>query len=190
MALQSTKQTYKYVQNNSILNGCSDEYQLSKNEFYTLYSFYVVHSMCVGQSGKRMDFIGYGWPGNKLEGALLVSLNNVIDFNKNPNFVFTDKNDLKERFSELNLMDGYLADVDWERFVIAKTKENNRYLKMFYRVRDGLAHGRYTLRFSSSHEKMIVIQDNDQHNVTARMVVRLNTLLSFVSVIDKNHMFV
>ncbi len=58
----------------------------------------------------------------------------------------------------------------------------------FYRIRDGLAHGKFKLRYSETNKKVIVIQDDDGYNVTARIIIKLDTLLSFVSVIDMNRL--
>ena len=82
--------------------------------------------------------------------------------------------------------DGILTDYDVERCVIGQTSENNKYLKLFYRIRDGFAHGKFLLKRSSTNEKMVIIQDDNGKNVTARMVIKLSTLLHFVSCIDLN----
>ena len=98
----------------------------------------------------------------------------------------TDKTVFKDLLTKCNLEDGQLTDFDTERVVIGKTTESNKYLKLFYRIRNGLAHGRFILKYSSDNQKMIIIQDNDTYNVTARIVLKLSTLLSFVEQIDLN----
>lgn len=62
------------------------------------------------------------------------------------------------------------------------------YLKFFYRIRNGFAHGKYCLRLSEDNIKMVIIQDNDKYNVTGRIVVRLSTLLNFINEIDINNL--
>jgi hypothetical protein len=94
---------------------------------------------------------------------------------------------LKEQFFKHDLKDGELINVEYERAVLAHTRGENKYLKLFYRIRDGFAHGRFKLRLSSRREKMIVIQDNDNNNVTARIVIKLETLMQFISAVDQNH---
>jgi hypothetical protein len=88
----------------------------------------------------------------------------------------------------LSLNDGAVSDFSFERCVIGKTSEPNKYLKLFYRVRDGFAHGKYCLRLSEDNIKMVVIQDDDGYNVTGRIVIQLRTLLAFINVIDINHL--
>lgn len=186
-----TKQSYKYKKYNSILSGQADEYVLSETEYFLLYNFFVTYSMCDHQSEKKRTFIDYGWNSNKIKNTDLGNaLNEIINFNKNSFFVFTEENDLAKRFNDLQLTDGNLDDLNNERAVISKTSDQNKYLKLFHRLRNCLAHGKYVLKFSSQREKMLICQDNDQHNVTARIVIKLSTLLTFVNVIDRNNIIV
>ncbi len=191
MSEKTDRQTYKYKKDKSILEGLRDEYELTENEYYKLYSFFVTYSLCENQSRKRKTFTDYGWSNNQLkstskDGVVLENiLKGIIDLTKS-NFVFTDENDLKKQFDSLNLQDAALTDYDNERMVISKTNAGNKYLKLFYRIRNGLAHGKFILKKSSAGEKMFVMQDDDTRNVTARIVVKLSTLLKFVDEIDKS----
>ncbi len=186
-----SKQTYKFIKEKSILANLTDEYDLTENEFYKLYSFFVTYSLSKKQSGKSRNFKDYGWSDNTLNATcdsnvLEDTLESIIDLSKK-NFVFTEKNNLKEQFQNTNLSDGKLDDCDTERMVIAKTDANNKYLKLFYRIRNCFAHGRFVLKYSSNLERMLIMQDNDRDNVTGRIVISLSTLLNFVDEIDKTH---
>lgn len=184
----ANKQTYQYKKENSILGNLQDEYRLSENEYYRLYSFYVTYSLCGNQSAKKRTFLDYGWESESIKNTVLgQELKRVIDLG-NANFVFTDQDELKEKLDALALGDGIITDLRFERCVIGKTNAPNKYLKLFYRVRDGFAHGKFCLRLTDENEKMIVIQDDDSHNVTGRIVIKLNTLLSFINAIDINHL--
>ncbi len=141
--------------------------------------------MCGSQSAKKRTFMDYGWHENNIRNTELgIALSTVLRLNKNPNFTFTEQDDLSVQFNKCDLKDGFIADMDRERAVIGKTNESNHYLRLFHRIRNGLAHGRFNLRFSSKNERMIVIQDNSKDNVTARIVIKLDTLLNFIKVID------
>lgn len=182
------KQSYQYKKENSILGDLLDEYDLSENEYYRLYSFYVTFSLCGTQSAKKRKFVDYGWPSESIKETVLgQELKRIVDLG-NANFVFTDQDELKDRFAEMLLSDGTVTDLSYERCVIGKTNAPNKYMKLFYRVRDGFAHGKFCLRLSNNNEKMVIIQDDDGHNVTGRIVMKLNTLLSFVDVIDPNRL--
>lgn len=69
--MDNKKQTYRYIKENSILKGVVDEYNLSQEEYYLLYSFYVTYSMCGKQSEKKKQFVDYGWPRNRTTGNAL-----------------------------------------------------------------------------------------------------------------------
>ena len=105
----------------------------------------------------------------------------------NESFIFhSGKGDITELYIKNGLADGRLPDCDKERAVISKTSESNKYMKLFYRIRNGLAHGKFILKYSSKHEKMVIIQDDDTRNVTARIILRLSTLMKLVEAIDAN----
>ena len=187
------KQTYQYKESASILYGQSDEYELTKDEYFLLYSFFVTYSMCGKQSGKKRFLENYGWISLKpdkattiISSGLKAALATVFNIDTSERYVFTDENNLSEKFNEADLADGVLANVTTERAVIGKTtQETNAYFKLFYRVRDGFAHGRFSLRSGEHGEHMIIIQDNDQNNVTARIVIKKDTLLEYVRVVDR-----
>lgn len=145
--------------------------------------------MCGNQSAKKRTFRNYGWESEEIINTELGKvLKQVINLGTE-NFVFTEKNELKEKFNSLSLNDGLVADLSFERCVIGKTTTvNNMYLKFFYRIRNGFAHGKYCLRLSEDNIKMVIIQDNDKYNVTGRIVVRLSTLLNFINEIDINNL--
>lgn len=196
MAENKIKQTYKYRQEDSILQGKND-YALEQEEYYLLYNFFVTYSVCGTQSFQKRSFIDYGWDTNNIEfkenkkkkdtalGAVLKKCLNVY----RKEFMFTEKDNLKTLFIQNKLPDKVLPNYDTERAVIGITN-GNRYIKLFHRIRNCLAHGRFLLKYSSNSEKMIVFQDNDKDNVTARMLLKLQTLLDIILAIDKNKLIV
>lgn len=183
------KQTYKYKKEESIVDPSRDEYSLSEHDYYLLYSFFVTYSLCGTQSRKKRTLNEYGWSSESFtQSGLKKELEKTLKFDANKNFCFTEEDDLADRFKENDLLNGPLANVDVERAVISKTQGDNKYLKLFYRIRDGFAHGSFSLRLNTSGEKMIVIQDQDKSNVSARLVMKLSTLLQFIYTIDRNHL--
>lgn len=198
MAKVKNRQTYKYIKANSILAGQTDEYALSIREYYMIYTFYVTYSCCGTQSMKKRTFADYGWNnfartiGNSTIDAnvyLKDALTAIIDLDDIKSFVFTtDGDDLAQCYTSLNLGDGVLNDIDSERAVCSKNNESSRYLNLFYRIRDGFAHGKFLLKYGTNNAKMVVIQDDDVHNVTARIVLKLETLLRMIEIIDRNNL--
>jgi hypothetical protein len=184
------KPTYKYRKQASIIGTAPDEYDLTENEYYRLYSFFVTYSMCQSQSSKNRSFVDYGWPENNIQKPPLHnSLKAILDVTNNSFVVIKnndDGNSMSTYFQSLDLPDGPVSNVEYERAVMVYIDRLNMYMQLFYRIRDALAHGNFSLRISKSNEKMIVMQDNDRNNVTARIVLKLNTLLQLISVIDRN----
>ncbi|MDE5737837.1 MAG: hypothetical protein K2H93_05665 [Oscillospiraceae bacterium] len=197
--MAKSTQTYPYKITDSILYNLTDEYELSISEYFILYSFFVTYSCCGKQSGKKRTFKEYGWDKfarlnfGKIEADKTIylkdNLNEIINLDDRTHFIFTtDNDDVRQCFQQINLCDGQLSDIHTERAVITRTSESSRYLKLFYRIRDGFAHGKFVLKLNDDNEKMIIIQDDDGHNVTGRIVIKLNTLIEMIKIIDKNNL--
>lgn len=195
--MANRKQTYQYKKDNSILANQEDEYKLSVKEYYRLYNFFVTYSCCGNQSMKKRELVDYGWDGyatkpdeqmtdekHYLKDAVL----SIIDLSDKSHFIFTDEDNLRECYEKLALTDGILPEFDTERGVISRTNESNQFLKLCYRIRDGFAHGKFLLKLNSNNEKMIIIQDDDSKNVTARIVIKLDTLIRIITIVDKNNL--
>lgn len=190
------KQSYKYIVAKSILYKQEDDYKLSLPEFYLLYNFYVTYSCCGTQSMKKRTFEEYGWDnfartiGNKVfdpSTYLKDALSTIIDLDDKTHFIFTDDgDDIKQCLSQVDLTDGVLMDFETERCVCMRNSGTNRFLNLFYRIRDGFAHGKFLLKYSAGYEKCVVFQDDDGHSVTARIVLKLDTLLKMVEIVDRN----
>ena len=122
--MEKTTQKYQYKIADSILGKMQDEYALSENEYYCIYSFFVTYSMCGSQSAKKRTFSDYGWSVENVKNTTLGSaLENVLNLNRNLDFIFTDKDELAIQFNSKNLPDGPLIDIDKERAVISKTSD-------------------------------------------------------------------
>lgn len=185
--MAKSSQPYRFLQADSILGTLPDEYSLSTDEYYQLHSFFVTYSICRSCSAKKRSFPDYGWPSNcTTDPALSAALKGVLNLSRNLHFVFTTKDDLSACFAAQDLSDGAVGDLSFERAVIGITNESTNYHKLFRHIRNGFCHGKYKLRLSPDNEKMIVIQDDDKTNVTARIVLKLDTLLGFVRAIDVN----
>jgi hypothetical protein len=188
------KQTYKFIKEQSIVHGLDDEYQLTQEEYYILYNFFVTYSPGEKQSAKKKTFADYGWSGNYERNGLKQLLQNIVDLYDQNHFSFVSENDDENTFKagceRLNLANGPIQEFSTERASISITPGTNNYLKLFYRIRDGFAHGNFCLKLSEHNERMIIIQDHDKNNVTARIVFKLQTLLRMIAAIDKNHLII
>ena len=194
--MAKNNQSYRYIASNSILYNQTDDYVLSAEEYYKLYNFFVTYSCCGKQSMKQRNFATYGWSnfartiGNTTPDTniyLKDALTQIVDLDDQSHFLFTfSGDDVAKCFANVGLSDGNLNDLDTERCVCTRNNESNRFLNLFYRIRDGLAHGKFLLKYGTNNCKMVAIQDDDGHSVTARIVIKLDTLLRIVSTVDKN----
>lgn len=146
---------------------------------------------------KKRNFVDYGWNSfsrtigdltSNPQVYLKDALTQIVDLDDQNHFIFTNAgDDIFQCFASMNLSDGALNDFDTERCVCTRNNERSRFLNLFYRVRDGLAHGKFLLKFGTNNCKMVVIQDDDSHSVTARIVIKLDTLLRIIDVVDRNN---
>ena len=179
------KTTYKYKCEESIINGLEDQYELSEYEYNKLYKFFVTYSMCENQSDKKRTLADYGWASTVKYSEIKKELKEKINFNIE-NFVFRDEGGLKDVCTENNLIINKVA-LDSERGVIGKTAGQNKLLKLFHRIRNVFSHGRFVMRLSGK-DRYVIMEDKDSHNVTARIVIKLDTLIGIIDTIDINHL--
>lgn len=182
---KNKKTTYRYKREESIINGLEDQYELSEQEYNKLYKFFVTYSMCENQSDKKRTLEDYGWASTVNYSEITGVLKERIGFDIE-NFVFRDDGCLRAVFRENNLIINGVT-LDSERGVIGKTVGQNKLLKLFHRIRNIFSHGRFAMRLSGE-DRYIIMEDKDSHNVTARIVIKLDTLMGIVDTIDKNHL--
>ena len=181
-----SKQTYQYRQEKSILFGMRNTYEFTDKEYRTLYTFFVTYSLCKSLSWQKKDLKFYGWDGSykdtvkSLVESVMAPDDIVVIGNDKPS------NTLKQKMEEYGLNNGPLGDVDMERAVVVDKNEDNKFYNLCYHIRNCLAHGKFALIYGTKGQKMIVFQDDDRNNVTGRMVIALDTLLTWIKNIDKN----
>lgn len=179
------KTTYRYNREESIINGLEDQYELSEYEYNKLYKFFVTYSMCGNQSDKKRTLEDYGWERTVKYLEITRILKERIGFDIE-NFVFRDEGGLKDVCEGNNLIINKVT-LDSERGVIGKTDGQNKLLKLFHRIRNVFSHGRFVMRLSGE-DRYVIMEDRDPHNVTARIVIKLDTLIGIVDTIDINHL--
>jgi hypothetical protein len=152
--------------------------------------------MSGNQSRKKRTIEDYGWfkkDGHKVNSivnsGLKTELQHILSIESNPHFIFTDNENFSQRLPDVMLDDKVLGDKSTERAAIVETSNvDNKYFQLFYRIRNGLAHGNFALSLDPNGERMVVIQDNDRYSVTARIIIRMKTILKFIDIIDRNNL--
>ena len=185
---------------NSIIKDIEDDYMLTIEEYYILYSFFVTYAMRNNQCNKSKNFKDYGWDNNLFnQKGLKSELQKVINLKDKNYFIFIDdvNKNASDYFGVLGLTYSKSKNYEGERGVLKSYNKipKNGYLECFLcflkHIRNCLAHGNYILKINSSGEKMIIFEDknikeNDENKkMTARIIVKLESLLQIIYIIDK-----
>ena len=90
------------------------------------------------------------------------------------------KKELEGTCKKLNLDEYFYENVDDQRmaFVKVNSKGNtSKYMSLFYHIRNALAHGRFAFKTDTL--------DGKEFDLTARGVIRLNSLVLAINTIQK-----
>ncbi len=189
MSKKNNKTAFQYIKTDSIIYGLQDSYKLTSSQYSKLYMFYVTNSINP-QSGKLMTLKSYGWKNenseNQQDNNIKKKLKSIIKFSDKSKFEFPKK-EVSKSFQKLDLFN--VIDLSKEQEERFSCIGSGTQIKLLLKhIRHCFAHGKYVLFENvNSREKMIAMQDNDTHNVTARIVLKLSTLLGIIKIIDKNN---
>jgi hypothetical protein len=93
---------------------------------------------------------------------------------------------MEENLEKADLKDDFPSDLGRERICVADNKKN-QFMSVFYHIRDAFAHGRFYITDYEEH-KIFVMEDvspsSGRKPVSARMIVRKDTLLKWISLIE------
>ena len=187
--------SYSKNLHDSILTGYSDTVKLDDCVYGELASFYVLKSPCEGLSLQSVRFSDYGWIGDIRRnglGKLLDSLKvtqggKYLLPSRAPDGMPASYSGryLGQLFRYADLGDGPLSDWLVERAVVRATPEANGWLRLFRHVRNCLAHGGFVcLPVEDGLGPVLVMEDADKTSYTARIVLRLETLLAWKRTIE------
>lgn len=157
---------------------------------YKILLFFVVFSPCPRfcTQGRTLQF--YHWKEKPW------STNRYLK-NKLDDDVFTDKKScfccvekkslLMEAFGKTDLGDDFYLHRETERVAFVKV-ESNGYMSLFHHIRCALAHGRFSILKDAVTNDIVFVMENgtvrgDGFQVTARMILRENTLLKWIDII-------
>ena len=186
---------YSKVSHVSVLQGYSDTVRLDDAVYGELASFYALRTPCAGLSLQSLTFSDYGWVGdirrNGLDSLLeskKTTRGGTFTFPRNASSMSSSSSNtryLGQLFSSASLEDGPLNDWLVERGVARPTPGDNRWLRLFRHVRNCLVHGRFVcLPAGYDSGSVLVMEDADGSSYTARMVLRVETLLAWKKTIE------
>lgn len=164
-----------------------------------IWDFYVTHSLNKA-SGQRRELTDYGWEKSesgehgykKLESVLKETA--FID-----DFCFIRAKTCKDTLSAMNLSGGFMC-IEHPRAVALQnhstTVDENENIKfsaggenridcLFRHLRNSLAHGN-TYFFDNG---FVLLEDKDGSRITARILVKQQSLLDWIKIIDKDEIY-
>lgn len=179
---------WKYgLSHKTILQDYNGQIELNDSDFCILFKFYVLNAPYPNQSNLGLSFRDYGWEGSILSNGLGQQLDEAISEKRGPFFLPARDNGvrLSQMFQQAHLNDGAIGDLDRERAAITiNTSRQNQFVRLFRHIRNCLAHGRFVLVATQDNPSGIfILEDRDQHNITARIIFRKQTLLDWANII-------
>lgn len=158
--------------------------KFNDKDLFRIVVFFVFHCPCEGVSamGKSLDEYNWHKPWSKpfyLNTQLKqVSSSDTLIYYSNA----YDK--LDEKLVEANLAENFPSDFNTERIAIYNNK-GSRFMSVFYHIRNAFAHGRLNM-VDVKGECIFVLEDVSPKtkNVSARMILRKNTLLKWIDIIE------
>ena len=93
---------------------------------------------------------------------------------------------MESNLEKADLKDSFPSDFERERICVVDNKKN-QFMSVFYHIRDSFAHGRFYVQ-DCNGIKVLVMEDvaiskGAQKPVTARMIIRKETLLKWIDLI-------
>ena len=170
-------------------NQCYDK------DFWDIILFYVLHSLCDGQSCKGHTLQDtYLWKPNPWRPAdyLKKKILYAIWGGDIPNlFMAQNRAGFKGKIFDKNLDADFYKDCYSQRMCYVKVsngKNNgNEIMSLFYHLRNGFAHGRYGMTPISDNDYMFFLEDgkrnNNEFEVTARIAIKKSSLLAIRNII-------
>ena len=170
---------------------------LEDSSWMRIVHFFLIESPCPGQSNRKNNEIDKWapapWVGIR---SLKTSLNQAIFSRRDVDVMLAvrSKKELEDTCKKLNLDELFYENVDDQRmaFVKVNSKGNtSKFMSLFYHIRNALAHGRFAFKTDSSERFVFIFEDGSvasdgkEFDLTARGVIRLNSLVLAIDTIQK-----
>lgn len=165
------------------------------DEFWEIINFYMLHSLCDGQSWKKNSLENtYSWKKYPWSPAsyLKTKLIKAIWDEEEPQIYMAKTRALFEgKIYGKNLDEDFYKRLSTQRVGFVKvsngTNNDNIIMSMFYHIRNALAHGRYGLITCDENDYFILMEDGsksgDFFEVTARMILKKSSLVKMIRAI-------
>lgn len=195
MTRRKDKKNNPYVTNiHPVWLDNSKNFEYWDDELSEIVQFFVINSICSKQSYRNYNLTdNYKWKkGCWRDKKYLKNDLDKILFYGNPNklLLVDSYKDLEKAFKDNNLEDDFYKDLNprCSLFISNKSGCKNKYMSMFYHVRNSLAHGRFIIE-NNDEEQFIVMEDgkiiDKKFKVNFRLVVSKKSLVEVIKHLKK-----
>lgn len=154
-----------------------------------LVDFYVLHSPCKVSSYSPITLERLGWKNPWHSSCFRAAFDEVAGFVEGENFIYSEsKNHFLEKWTDLEY--NFPSDCNNEYAVFVKAGEGNPRMDLLHRIRNSLAHGRFTAvrrngEFYISMEDVTELQGLNGLYVVARICLKKSTLISLMDFFER-----
>jgi len=153
--------------------------------------FFVINSPCKGQSRRGIPLTAYGWKSKPWysDSYLKNKLDKIIFGDEEKIFCFAEnKKELAQKIRNNDFKENFYCHRNNQRIAIVKVCKKgcgNKYMSLFYHIRNSLAHGRLAMYPTKNNDIMFVMEDGSDINqekfgVSARIVILKSSLLNII----------
>lgn len=162
--------------------------EFEDRELFRIVVFFVFHSPCSGLSSMGRSLASYGWNAPWRKPYKLNCQLKQASTNYSLVFSAESYDQLEDALEKANLGDDFTDDLITERIAIYD-KNKNQFMSIFYHIRNSLAHGRMNMIDNNGDcifimEDVVPNRNSDRLKLSARMVLRKETLLNWIHIIE------
>ena len=139
-------------------------------------------------SVRAIDLKSYGWKHPWHKDYYLNKQFKEISTNTKLMYSAKTYDEMDITIDKANLKDEFPLNVSHERIAVYNNK-NNQFISTFYHIRNSLAHCRFNIQEDEeSNDWFFIFEDGikskEKFKLSARMVLRLSTLLAWIKLIE------
>ncbi len=157
-------------------------------DLFRIVVFFVFHSPCENLSSMRRTLAEYGWTAPWKKPYYLNKQLRQVASNYKLLFSAKGYNEMDVALEKADLRENFPCNFSYERICIYDN-QRNQFLSVFYHLRNAFAHCRLNM-VDVGGECVFILEDvqpnknSDQLKVSARMILRKNTLLRWIDLIE------
>lgn len=157
-------------------------------ELFRIVIFFVFHSACTNLSSMRKSLSEYGWSNPWKKPYYLNKQLKQVSKSERLIFSVDSYNAMSDGLEKADLNSTFPSNLSCERICIYDCQDN-QIMSVFYHIRNAFAHCRLNM-VDVEGECVFILEDvqpkanKDELKVSARMILRKNTLLKWIEIIE------